>query len=197
MSNFAKNAIKTIAILAVSIGIGFGIIYIIAEISTDFRNSSLPFIMWPVLSLVSVVILRRIIGVGGMKKSGGGPWGSPEQARDKVLNSPQFVGRFDRNKGLLDSTARMVENDSTTYQRMWMSQAQTLSIIRFRGELLDQNGTPREYIPVEIKGVDRKWIGNIAEGDRIRVEGKVEEDGILHAKIAFNYSTNSWVGERN
>ena len=80
---------------------------------------------------------------------------------------------------------------------MWMYQAQTLNIIRFRGELLDQNGTPREFIPVEIKGVAKKWIGSIMEGDRVRVEGKVETDGILHAKNAFNYSTNSWVGERN
>ena len=91
----------------------------------------------------------------------------------------------------------MIKNDSTTYQRMWMYQPKTLKIIRFRGELLDQNGTPREYVLVEIKGEERKWIGNLAEGDRVRVEGKVEEDGILHATIAFNYSTNSWVGERD
>jgi hypothetical protein len=197
MSNFVKKAIKTIAILGISIGIGFGLTYIIAGSSSDIHDSFLPFIMWPVFSLVSVVILRRIFGGGGMKKSSGGPWGSPEQSRDKVINTPQFVGRFDKNRGLLDTTARMVEIDSTTYQTTWMYQAQTLNIIRFRGELLDQNGTPREYIPVEIKGEDRKWIGNIVEGDLVRVEGKMEEDGILHAKIAFNYSTNSWVGERN
>ena len=196
MSNFAKNAIKTIVILVVSIGIGFGFTYIIAESSSDIRSSSLPFIMWPIFSIVSVIILRRIFG-RGMKKSSGGPWGSPEQSRDRVVNSPQFVGRYDRRRGLLDSTARMVEQDSTQFQTMWMAQAQTLNILRFRGELLDQNGSPLEYVPVEIKGEDKKWVGSIVDGDRVRVQGKVEEDGILHTKQAFNYSTNSWVGERS
>jgi len=28
------------------------------------------------------------------------------------------------------------------------------------------------------------------------VEGNFEDDGILHTRRAFNFSTNSWVGER-
>ena len=91
----------------------------------------------------------------------------------------------------------MVALDNLQYQTMWMGQPAHLTVVRFRGEILDQNGSPLEYIPVEIKGESRKWIGNIVDGDRVRVHGKVEEDGILHAKRAFNYSTNSWVGERN
>jgi hypothetical protein len=90
----------------------------------------------------------------------------------------------------------MVEQDKVQYQTAWMYTAKDLHVIRFRGELLDQTGSPLEYIPVEIKGESRKWVGNIADGDRVRVHGKVEKDGILHAKKAFNYSTNSWIGER-
>ena len=90
----------------------------------------------------------------------------------------------------------MVEQDKVQFQGTWMNKPKDMTILRFRGELLDQNGSPFEYVPVEIKGEGRKWVGNIADGDRIRVNGKIEDDGILHAESAFNFSTNSWVGQR-
>jgi hypothetical protein len=126
---------------------------------------------------------------------GRGKWDAPEKIRSQVVNSPQFVGRFDREKGLLDSTARMVEPVMPDTQIAWMGQQKNINITRFRGEILDQNGSPLEYISVELKGEQKKWVGSLVDGDRVRVEGKVEDDGILHAKNAFNYSTNSWVGE--
>ena len=195
MSNFAKNAIKTIVILVVSIGIGFGLTYIIAESSSEIAATSLPFIMLPTFTIISAIILRKLLG-SGMKKSGGGPWGSPEQARDRVINQPQFVGRFDREKGLLETTVRMAVPERTSHQAWFMGQAEELTVYRFRGELLDQNGSPLDYIPVEIKGKSNKWVGVLADGDRVRVKGKIEDDGALHAKNAFNFSTNSWVGEK-
>lgn len=123
-------------------------------------------------------------------------WGPPEQDRDKVISTPQFVGRFDKKKGLLEITARMVIPDVVN-EPTWVSQTGVdYNVVRLRGELLDQNGSPLEYIPVEIKAKRKDWVGQIVDGDRIRVEGKIEDDGILHAKRAFNYSTNSRVGQR-
>ena len=194
MPSLVKSAIKTIAILAVSTVIGLGLTFIITE-EVDF-GPTLPFFIWVILSLITALIIRALVN-RGFRKDTGGAWGPPEESRDRVINTPQFVGRFDRDKGLLDVAARMVALDNLQYQTMWMGQPAHLTVVRFRGEILDQNGSPLEYIPVEIKGESRKWIGNIVDGDRVRVHGKVEEDGILHAKRAFNYSTNSWVGERN
>lgn len=195
MASFAKSAIKTIVILLVSIGIALGLTFVIVDVA-DIDSSDLPFYIWIILSLIITLILRSLLN-RGLKKDTGGPWGSPEASRAQVVNTPQFVGRFDRNKGLLDAAARMVEQDISQRQAWYMGQPMNLNIIRFRGEILDQTGSPLEYIPVEIKGEAQKWIGSIVDGDRVRVHGKVEEDGILHATKAFNYSTNSWVGERS
>lgn len=187
--------IKTIIILIVSIGIGLAITFFIVENISALGSSSLPFILWGVFTVICAITLRKLTS-RGKKIGGGGEWGSPQQIRDKVVNTPQFVGRFDREKGLLETTVRMSVPDRTTHQAWFMGQPDDITIYRFRGELLDQNGSPLDYIPVEIKGKTNKWVGVIADGDRLRVSGKVEDDGVLHAKNAFNYSTNSWVGEK-
>jgi hypothetical protein len=194
MADTVKKIIKTLGIIIVSIGIGFVLTFIIWEINiVRFPSEFVPFI-WLFFTIISAIPLRRLIKSDG-KSGQSGAWGSPEQSRDQIVNAPQFVGRFDRARGLLDSTARMVEYDRTYYQGFWMYKAKELTIARFRGELLDQNGTPLEYILVEIKGETNKWTGSLADGDRMRVSGKMKNDGILHAKNAFNYSTNSWFGE--
>ena len=113
-----------------------------------------------------------------------------------MINSPQFQGKLDREMGLLDATARMVEQDYLTTKGAWSGVVKEFNILRIRAELLDANGTPLEYIPVEIKAVKEKWVGNIVDGDRFRAEGKFEADGILHTETAFNYSTNSIVGKK-
>ena len=188
------KVIKLLGIMAVSIVLGVIPTFILVTIfESSIGSTSIPFYLWGVFSIIFVLILRNIGSIGLKRRKG--PWESPEMIRASVVNSPQFVGRFDKDNGLLESTARMVIPDRISYQTTWMNKPQELSIFRFRGEILDQNGSPLEYILVEIKGEDRKWVGTIAEGDRVRVEGKIE-DGILHAKRAFNYSTNSWVGER-
>jgi hypothetical protein len=161
----------------------------------EINDEPTAFGIWGVTALILAIPLRRF--VYGLELSRGkDKWESPEKIRSEVVNSPQFVGRFDRDNGLLEATATMVEQDVSSLQTMWMAQPKTLNVTRFRGEILRQDGSPLEYIPVEIKGSQDKWVGSIHNGDRIRVEGKVEEDGILHANNAFNYSTNSWVGER-
>jgi len=105
--------IKSIIILIVSIGIGYVLTLVAAESSSAIRNSALPFALWGVFTVISAVILRRVTSRGG--GSGRDAWGSPEQSRDRVVSSPQFVGRFDRSRGLLDSTARMIDYDSTAF----------------------------------------------------------------------------------
>ena len=155
----------------------------------------MPFILWGVFTVISTISLRRLFN-RGEKTGKSDAWGSPEQTRDQVVNTPQFMGRFDRERGLLETTARMTVPDRTNHQAWWMGTPEDITISRFRGEILDQNGSPLDYIPVEIKGKTSKWVGIIADGDRLRVNGKIEDDGILHAKNAFNYSTNSWVGEK-
>ena len=123
-------------------------------------------------------------------------WGSPEQDRDRVISTPQFVGRLDRKKGLLETTARMVTRDVVTQTTYWSQNKVDYTVVSLRAELLDQNGSPLEYIEVEIRAKRQDWVGVIVDGDRIRVEGSFGSDGILHAESAFNYSTNSQVGNR-
>ena len=179
--------IDIVAIL-VSIVVGYFLTVFIAEAFPDIGASSIPFFIWGFFIIALPLAIRRLYnrGIPVRRKS---PWGSPEETRDRVVSAPQFVGRYDRGKGLLETTARLVEKDQ-------VYDPKDFTLIRFRGEILDQNGAVLEQVPVEIRGEASKWIGSIVDGDRVRVEGKVKEDGILHAEKAFNYSTNSWVGEK-
>ncbi len=191
------NLLKALALIIISPIIGFILTYFLAEMNSEFASSSLPFFFWGISSVFLAIALNFLFNRGDKKREHSGPvspWGPPEDIRDRVISTPQFVGRFDRARGLLESTARMVTHDSAPYESM--SRPEQARILRLRGELLDQNGSPLEFIPVEIIGQAVKWIGDIVEGDRIRVEGKLESDGILHTRSAFNFSTNSWVGER-
>jgi hypothetical protein len=191
MVNEANRISKLLGWIVASIIVGFLPAYIIANSDVEFPS---PWLLWVILSIIVSIPIRWFI-YGKDVSMGKGKWESPEKIRSQVVNTPQFVGRFDREKGLLDSTARMVEPVMSDTQIAWMGQQKNINITRFRGEILDQNGSPLEYISVELKGDQKKWVGSLVDGDRVRVEGKVEDDGILHAKNAFNYSTNSWVGE--
>ena len=196
MAHVAKGIMKTLGWIIGSIVAGFLVTFVIAmyfEMQTE--SMPYPYVIWGFFSLLASIPIRRSINTR-VKIRKPSSWEPPEQIRDRVINTPQFVGRFDREKGLLDSTARMVELDRSQIQKAFRGQPTNLNIIRLRGEILDQNGSPLEYIPVEIKGEESKWVGTIVEGDRIRVEGQIEDDGILHSKNAINYSTNSLVGER-
>jgi hypothetical protein len=185
--------IKTILILIVSVGIGFALTFTIAASISSIGNSSLPFMLWGVFTVIIAIGLRRVSSQGKVGRRG--EWGSPEQTRDRIVSTPQFTGRFDREKGLLETTVRMTVPDRASHQGWWMGQPEDITIYRFRGELLKQDGSPLDYIPVEIRGRTNKWVGVIADGDRLRIEGEIK-DGVLHAKNAFNFSTNSWVGEK-
>jgi hypothetical protein len=191
MAKAANRIFKLLGWIIASIIVGFLPAYIIANSDIGFPS---PWLLWIILSIIVAIPLRRFI-YGKDTSMGKGKWESPEKIRSQVVNTPQFVGRFDRENGLLDSTARMVEPVMPDTQIAWMGQQKNVNITRFRGEILDQNGSPLEYISVELKGDQKKWVGSLVDGDRVRVKGKVEDDGILHAKKAFNYSTNSWVGE--
>jgi hypothetical protein len=191
MVNAANRISKLLGWIIASIIVGFLPAYIIINSDVEFPS---PWLLWVILSIIVSIPIRWFI-YGKDVSMGKGKWESPEKIRSQVVNTPQFVGRFDREKGLLDSTARMVEPVMSDTQIAWMGQQKNINITRFRGEILDQNGSPLEYISVELKGDQKKWVGSLVDGDRVRVEGKVEDDGILHAKNAFNYSTNSWVGE--
>ena len=190
------NILKAIGLSILSIVLGTAITYGLTILNQDFGASVNSFYFLVAFIIFLAVSLNYVFNRGEKKKEYGGlssPWGPPEDIRDRVVSTPQFVGRFDRARGLLESTARMVTHDSAPYESM--SRPEQAKVLRLRGELLDQNGSPLEYIPVEIKGQVMKWIGDIVEGDRIRVEGTLS-DGVLHTRSAFNFSTNSWVGER-
>jgi hypothetical protein len=154
------------------------------------------FVIWGIIFIVISRPIRRYVN-NKVNVRSSGVWGSPERNRDRIISSPQFVGRLDRKKGLLETTARMVMIDMVRQDSFWSQQGEEYQVIRLRGELLDQNGSPLEYIPVEIRAKRKDWVGTIVDGDRIRVVGSFESDGILHADGAFNYSTNSRVGVRN
>jgi hypothetical protein len=189
------KVIKFLGLFIISIIIGFYLTFYIAENNSAIGNSIIPFFLWGFFAIVITISLNGLITRVG-KRGKPGTWEPPEQIRDKVVTAAQFVGRLDRGSGLLESTARMVDNDFTTKGNWFRPGEVNYAVLRFRAELLDRDGIPLENVPVEITAERSKWIGNIVEGDRVRVEGKFESDGILHAKNAFNYSTNSWVGER-
>lgn len=174
-------------------------ILIISLLGEEFRfSNSLPPMELVIIVLLAIYLFttRRFIFKKGAFETYHPGWDSPSLTRNKVINTPQFQGRFDREMGLLDATARMVEQDYLTTKGAWSGVVKEYNIIRIRAELLDDNGTPLEYIPVEIKAVKPKWVGSLVDGDRFRAEGKFEPDGILHAETAFNYSTNSIVGKK-
>ena len=189
------NIIKTLGFIIISIILGFILTNVIVDLNYKIGSTSIPFFLWIIFTVIITISLRSFSNrIGKTRKKSF--WEPPEQIRHSVISTPQFVGRFDRDRGLLDSTARLVEPDQAQRYSPLRANPIQMRVIRFRGELLDQSGVSLDEIPVEIKGDIDKWVGSILEGDRLRVEGKIEDDGILHAKNAFNYSTNSWVGER-
>ena len=194
----ASRVFKGLGLVIGSIAVGFILTFLIAETLGSQMNylpfgQSLPFVLWGVFIIVFIYLGRNLV-IGKVNFSRKGGWEPPEQIRDSVINQPQFVGRLDKEKGLIETTARMVSIDQVNQSSYWSQSGVNYGVIRFRGELLDQNGSILEYIPVEIKAKRSDWVGEIADGDRVRVEGKIEKDGILHAETAFNYSTNSRVG---
>ena len=64
-------------------------------------------------------------------------------------------------------------------------------IISFRLEVLVANGDITIYVPVEIRG--REIIGDVAENDRISVNGRRNKEGILTPSSFTNFSTGSRV----
>ena len=200
MAETVKSIIRTLGWIVGSIIIGF-IVTMFIVMPFEGRLDELPlgentpFVVWGVAMIASAIPLRRLLN-SMIKIQKRGNWDPPEQIRDKVINTPQFVGRLDRKNGLLECTARMVIPDFV-FRTQWYKPGQVqYTATSFRAELLDQNGSPLDYIPVRIEAETSKFVGQILDGDRVRVEGEFEKDGILHATSAYNYSTNSWVGFR-
>ena len=196
----AKRVLRGLGWIIGSVVLGF-IPPAILSLSYDLTPGGFPlgesglYAIWLLSAIILSFPLRRLMS-RAIKIERSSMWESPEQMRDRVVNSPQFVGRLDKKNGLLDTTARRVEPDMVNQPNYWSPNGEDYNVFRLRGEILDQSGSVLEYVPVEIRAKRRDWVGTIAEGDRIRVEGRFEEDGILHTDSAFNYSTNSWVGNK-
>ena len=134
---------------------------------------------------------------------------SPKEPQDKksqpshpeMFDAPQFKGRVDRKRGIVEATARMVQKDrfykkpSLAKRALWPVEDVSIDRIQLRAELLDEEGNAN-YVPVVIMGKTDKFVGTIIDGDRFSVKGKFRRDGILYSKKAFNYSMKSIVGER-
>lgn len=197
MSDIVKRIGRLGGWILTSIIATFGLLFIISIIFEEIvRIYSIPFEPILILSgLVSFAVTRRFF-YGSYYHGGSNGWQPPSTIREKIIGMPQFKGRLDRNKGLLEATARMVTPDMSGQQFDMLNRPIYYTIYRLRAELLDEQGSPREYVPVEIKADQNKWVGTLVDGDRFRVEGKFGKDGILHAKRAFNFSTNSIVGEK-
>jgi hypothetical protein len=107
-------------------------------------------------------------------------------------------GLVDRQRGLLEGTARNVEFRETTIRstgkHFW--QAENARVIRFRAELTDSQGNITQYVAVEIACRADKWAGEISEGDKFRGKGEFKSDGVFHVRSLYNQTTNSMVGER-
>jgi hypothetical protein len=110
---------------------------------------------------------------------------------------PPSKGGFDPRTGILEATARNVSSTPDTRMSdgpFW--KAKLNRVLRFRAELTDAQGNITQYVPVEIECDETKWIGQISDGDKIRVQGKYGGDGIMHAERAFNLTTKSYVGKK-
>jgi hypothetical protein len=97
--------------------------------------------------------------------------------------------------GFLEATARNVKPPDTRAFGKGFN-AKMHRVQRFRAELTDSQGNITQYVTVEVECEEEKWVGEIADGDKVRVQGKVGEDGILHAERALNLTTNSIVGKK-
>ncbi len=198
MAEAGKRIIRTLGWIVGSFILGF-IITMIIVMPFEGRLDELPFgeytpfVVWGVAMIVTAIPLRGFLNKT-VKVQRRSIWEPPMQIRDKMINTPQFVGRLDREKGLIECTARMVAPGYTSKSQWFRPGMVQYTVYSFRAELLDQSGSPLDYIPVRIEAEDSKFVGMIVDGDRVRVEGKFEDDGILHATSAFNFSTNSWVG---
>ena len=101
----------------------------------------------------------------------------------------------DLQGGLLEATARNVAYPDKRVSGKGFS-ARYHRVQRFRAELTDAQGNITRYVPVEVECEEDKWVGEISDGDKVRLQGKFGKDGILHAESAFNLTTNSIVGKR-
>ncbi len=97
--------------------------------------------------------------------------------------------------GFLEATARNVKPPDTRAFGKGFN-AKMHRVQRFRAELTDSQGNITQYVTVEVECEEEKWVGEIADGDKVRVQGKVEKDGILHADRDLNLTTNSIVGKK-
>jgi hypothetical protein len=104
---------------------------------------------------------------------------------------------FDPRTGILEATARNVSpypDSKMSGGAFW--KAKMNRVVRFRAELTDTQGNITQYVPVEIECDENKWIGQISEGDKVRVQGNYGTDGILHAERAIDLTTKSVVGKK-
>ena len=185
MSGLFRKLGRTLVWFITSIIVAAGFVFISMIILDELRVYD-NFVSYEVLIIIffglSIILTRLTIF---KDKDGKSRWGSP-----------QFKGRFDREKGILEATARMVAPERLSHQAWYHGTPMEFTVYRLRAEILDDMGSPIEYVPIEIRGETNKWVGTLVDGDRIRVEGKFEKDGILHSKNGFNYSTNSYFGEK-
>jgi len=172
---------------------------VIENIGIDY-GETVAYIIWIVFTIVTFYFSKRFLPIGfwqyGSKgNNSDGKWLPVKKAREKVVNTPRFMGRVDRQMGIVEATARGVEKDKFQKLNKFLMRDIAYNVIRLRAEVLHSEGNT-EYISVEIVGKSSKWAGNIMDGDRFRVKGKFKHDGILRSNYAFNYSMNSYVGVR-
>ena len=150
--------------------------------------------IWGICALILMIPVRKVV-INTIKIRETSGWERPQEIRDRIFSNQQFVGRLDRERGLLESQVVDIEYDEVNQPHWTQQSGINYKIIRLRGQILDHQGMIRDTIPVEIRAKKEDWVGSIRDGDRVRVEGKFE-DGILHADRVFNYSSNSIVGNR-
>lgn len=79
-------------------------------------------------------------------------------------------------------------NKDEVLRKAYIVPMRSLKIIRFRIEKIDEQGNVIKIIPVELRGKD--FIGEISEGDEVKVIGKMENGTVL-AKEIINITTNA------
>ena len=99
-----------------------------------------------------------------------------------------FRKRKAKEKGIIEGVARNVSKE-TIFKEFGTDKM----VLNFRVEITDKEGNIVKYVPVEIRGTEIR--GEIANGDSVRVKGKIKH-GIVLTKEVLNKTTNSIVRKK-
>ena len=105
-----------------------------------------------------------------------------------------FRKRKAGEKNIIEGVARNV-SQKIFFEKIGQVGGRNIVVLRFRVEITDKEGNIVKVVPVEMRGKEKKIHGEIADGDSVRVKGKIKH-GIVIAREVVNKTTNSIVRKK-